>query len=139
VTLPPGKSRLIRRHYIAADERVLLETHPSRWFFFTKPLFLFLVTVGFLYLLAARASPGSPLHSVLAAAPFWSLGLWPTFLYFVGVVLIVATLVVVFLSLKHWANQTYAVTDERLIQQKGIFRHVIQEIPLQQIRDVDVY
>ncbi len=139
MTLGPGESRLIRRHYLGLQERVLFEAHPSRWFYFVKPTFLAAITIAFVYLVVARSQPSLPLSGVLAPTPNWSLGLWPQLLYAIAVVLVLISVAVTGRSLWLWAGQTYAVTDQRLIQQKGIVRHVIQEIPLQQVRDVDVY
>lgn len=118
---------------------MLVETHPSKWFYFPKPFALALVTLVFVYLVFARSYPGLPLSFVLAATPGWSFGVWQPFLDATTGVLILAVLALTLWGLYLWAGQTYAVTDQRLIQQKGIVRHVIQEIPLQQVRDVDVY
>lgn len=137
--LQPGKARLIRRHYIIPNERVILETHPSRWFYFVAPLFLTILIVAFIYLIYARGNTALPFSSVLKTPTFVTPGLWLIYLEVAATILVLIDVGLTSWRLYLWAAQTYAVTDERLVQQKGIIRHEIEEIPLQQVRDVIVF
>ena len=141
--LSPGKSRLIRRHYLAPEEQVLVEMHPSMWFYFPEPVAAAVLVLFFDYSVAAR------LYSTLPRVPTLSrwLGLLPNPTFGPGltpltVIALVLTAAVGVFALQRWylwASQTYAVTSDRLVQQKGIVLHVIEEIPLQQVRDMNVY
>ncbi len=144
MTLPPGRSRLLRRHFLAPTERVLLEMHPSKWWYFPGPCLLGLLLVLPLdYLVLARLFGGLPalpwlsahLASAAASHPVdWTVGLG-------GAALLLTAFWLGWLIYRtvQWAEQTYAVTDERIIQQTGLVLHVIQDIPVRQIRDVNVY
>ena len=117
--------------------------HPSMWFYFPEPVVAAVLVLLFDYSVAAR------LYSTLPRVP--TLSRWlsllpnPTFgpgLTPLTVIALVLTATVGVFALQRWylwAEQTYAVTNERLIQQKGIVRHIIEEIPLQQVRDMNVY
>lgn len=122
---------------------MLLEMHPSRWWYFFGPAVTFPFLVFFDYLILTRVDTALPqvpvLSGKLAALPGVS-GYSATF--FLGVVAVVLTAVWAGWEVKRfydWASQTYAVTEDRIIQQNGIIRHVIQEIPIRQIRDIDVF
>ncbi len=134
--LPPGKSRLLRHGYLASNEQVLLETHPSKWWYFVGPVFWGLVVAFFDYIVAARASSSMPWAKSVstALAP-----ISPNLLVAIAVVINVAWLVWLGIRTYDWAWRAYVVTDDRIIQQDGIVRHVVQEIPIRQIRDVDVF
>lgn len=143
MTLPPGKSRFIRRHYLAPEEQVLVEMHPSRWFYFPGPVTAAVLVLFFDYWVAARIYPTLPqvptLSRWLTLLPNPTFGPGLTPLTVIAIVLTVAVGVFASQRWYMWAEQTYAVTNERLIQQKGIVRHIIEEIPLQQVRDMNVY
>ena len=141
--LPPGKSRLIRRHYLAPEERVIIEMHPSMWFYFPAPIAAAVLVLFFDYSVAARLSTNLPrvptLSRWLSQLPNPAFGLGLTPLTVVALVLTAAVGVFALQRWYLWASQTYAVTNDRLVQQKGIVLHVIEEIPLQQVRDMNVY
>lgn len=137
--LPPGRSRLLRRHFLAPQEQVKLETHPSKWWYFWHPFLAALPLVLFDYLVIARADPSLPLSSWLGGPSFLAGTGWTHALETLAIILTFAWFVWVGWMFYLWVGQTYAVTDERIIQQVGIVRHDIQEIPIRQIRDVEVF
>jgi len=143
VTLRPGESRLIRRHYLEPQEQVILETHPSRWFYFPGPVAAAILVAFVDYWLGTRVdSAWPPLGTMtqwLTHVPDPDLAIGLTPLTLLAILLAVAVLGFALRRWYLWVGDTYAVTNERLIEQKGIFRHVIQEIPLQQVRDMNVY
>ncbi len=142
--LPPGRSRLLRRHVLAPDERVLLEMHPSKWWYFFWPAVAALVLVVVEAVLQTRAYRSSPsvrsLLALLGKIPYPA-GMPSATASVNGVVVALFVVVGLWAAIEfvRWINQTYVVTDSRLIEQIGIVRHTIQEIPMRQIRDVIVY
>jgi hypothetical protein len=143
LTPRPGHSRLLRRHFLTPSERVLLETHPSKWFYFPWPTVAAFVVLVLDYLALARAYPGLPqvpkVSHWLATLPYSAQVPWTIVIGGVASLLTVCVALWIAYRVYRWAGQTYAVTDDRIVEQKGIVRHVIQEIPIRQIRDVDVY
>jgi len=143
VPLPPGKSRLLRRHYLAPEEQVLVEMHPSKWFYFPGPVAAAALVLFFDYWVATRLYSNLPqvptLSPWLSRLPNPAFGAGLTPLTVIALVLTVAVGVFALQRWYLWAAQTYAVTNDRLIQQKGIVNHIIEEIPLQQVRDMNVY
>jgi hypothetical protein len=53
-------------------------------------------------------------------------------------VLTIAVVFWAFARYLEWTSDVYAVTYDRLVEQKGVILHEIREIPLSQIRSVDV-
>ena len=141
--LLPGHSRLLRRSFLSSDERVLLETHPSKWFYFPRVIVAALFLVFFDYLVLARVNSGLPrvyvISSWFANLPYPGDIPWTLLLEGAATILTVAWALWASWRFYRWVAQTYAVTDERIVQQTGIVRHVIQEIPIRQIRDIDVF
>ena len=141
----PGKSAYLRNGYLAPTERVLFETHPSKWFYFPLPVF-WLVVFGFASY-AAATSMYSSLPAVWWLSAFIKSVLPASYPHLPDprtlllIVCLVATLVVVVWLLKvmyEWVWDTYVLTDDRIIEQKGIIGLTQEEIPLNQIRDVEV-
>ncbi len=145
MTLPPGKSRIISRAFLANKEHVLFETHPSRWFYFPDLVALSLIALLVEYSILTWLLPPLPAvpivtgalsgHVSLSSAPW----LWGLILVFLAV------LVVAYVAwgrrIRQWSEFAYAVTDTRVIQQrkgKWVGGSDIQEIPLRQIRDVEL-
>lgn len=127
---------MLRRGYLASSEQVLLETHPSKWWYFVGPALWGAILVIFDSLVAGRA--------MAPPRPAWQLSIWPSsapvnLLVAIAVVLNVMWFVWLGLRTYEWAFFAYAVTDDRIVQQTGIIRHVVQEIPIRQVRDVVVY
>lgn len=134
---------MLRRHFLAPQERIILETHPSKWWYF----FAVAVAAPFLwfadYVLLTRVYPPLPqvptLSSWLQNLPASNIVPWALVLGTVAIFLAFVWIGWALWEAYLWAAQTYAVTDERIVQQTGIVRHNIQEIPLRQIRDVEVF
>ncbi len=143
-SLRPGHSRYLRRGYLAPNERVLYEAHPSRWFYFFYPS-LWLVIGLFLVFLAAgeiwSTVPAIPwlTHALGRIPPLpWHLNWARILLFAAGGLCALAVLWLAVVRVFVWPTWTYVVTDDRLIQQYGLIRHDFQEIPLRQIRDVQI-
>jgi len=146
MALKPGTSAYLSSGYLASTEQVLLETHPSMWFYFPFPV-LYLALLGIAdYTVATTVYSRLPSMGWLTATvdrlvPSSHAGLPdPRVLLLIGFTL--ASLAVVgwlFARLYEWVGDAYVVTEDRIIEQKGIVRTVQQYIPWNQIRDVDVY
>jgi Bacterial PH domain len=145
MALKRGSSRYLRAGYLASTEQVLFETHPSKWFYFPGPLAALVVLAIGDYVTASVAYPklwsvpwitgwvGRLVPSKFASLPD------PRILLLSGFALLtLGALIWTFVRLGEWVMDTYVVTDDRIIEQKGILRTVNQEIPLHQIRDVNV-
>lgn len=140
----PGYSKYLRGGYIAPTERVRLETRPSRWFYFFYPTLLLVLSLTLAYASAAGIWAQLPripwLTTEIGRIPLLA-GLpdWFHVLLYVGVLLsVVSAFWLVFERVLRWPVWTYVVTDDRIIQQYGLIRHDFQEIPLRQIRDVEI-
>jgi membrane protein YdbS with pleckstrin-like domain len=145
MALKPGTSAYLSGGYLARTEQVLLETHPSKWFYFPFPV-LYFVLFGFAdYLVATTVYAQLPAVGWLTASfanlvPS-SFGGLPNPRILLLVASLVGTLAVIgwlLARLYEWVGDAYVVTEDRIIEQKGIFRTFQQYIPLNQIRDVDV-
>lgn len=141
MTLEPGRSRLLRRHFLIANETVLLETHPAKVWYFGWPTF-FVVVAALVDVILWRRPDGGVAYlreiwHVLGQVPYpAALPSTLTLFALLSALLLVLWYLVAFLQ---WISLTYAVTDSRAVEQDGILRHTIQEVPLRQIRDVIVY
>lgn len=142
--LPPGRSRLLRRHVLAANEQVLLETHPSKWWYFFWPAVAAILVAVADLITWSRWFERIPFAHQIATdleRIAWPSGLPSSLTTFWAVSLVLYLVLALWVAVEtiRWINLTYVVTDSRLIEQIGIVRHTIQEIPLRQVRDVIVY
>jgi membrane protein YdbS with pleckstrin-like domain len=128
--------------YLGPEENFLWEGRPSGWLYFPGPiLLLIIVLAGNLYLWARL--PGSPLASIIPAFSFMGSYLNAgvsvhSLRIILGLVLLLVA--IIFLA-ERWfrrATTVFAVTNTRLIRQKGIFSKDFDEIQLRQIRGIDV-
>jgi PH (Pleckstrin Homology) domain-containing protein len=134
--------KLIRSSLLSRDEGLLRETRSSKWSFFPGPI---LATLFF-----------SLLGYASAAAYFG----WPAFPYvtqgilnlgspgglsvskFLALFFLVATLFSLLWMLIRWMEWTrtvYAVTTSRVMIQRGIFSREFDEIPISQVRGVEIH
>jgi len=144
VSLPPGKARLIKHRFLAPQERVYLETHPSRWFYFADFAPFVIVVLLFYYVVASSFFsflPAVPVATHLLVRPSGVSSLaWEYALGFTVFVLFLVAVGGWSVRARRWSEFTYAVTDTRVIQQRRAKGRGldIQEIPLRQVRDVEV-
>jgi membrane protein YdbS with pleckstrin-like domain len=135
-SLPP-RPKLLRAAYLAQGESLLRETRATRLHYFPGPI-VALIIFGVLALSAGLARAGS------AGLPFLTptLALIPAvFLDYVIIaflILFLAALLWFFVRYLRWARTVYAVTSHRVIVQRGIVGREFDEIPVQQVRGVDV-
>jgi len=139
---PKKLPNLMKATYLGPEENFLWEGRPSGWLYFPGPiLLLIIVLAGNLYLWARL--PGSPLASIIPAFSFMGSYLNAgvsvhSLRIILGLVLLLVA--IIFLA-ERWfrrATTVFAVTNTRLIRQKGIFSKDFDEIQLRQIRGIDV-
>lgn len=145
MALPPGHSRYLVHGCLAADEKVEVETRASKWFFFPGPVLSVLLLLFLDYAIATgifrSLRPVPYLTALIGRLPApalpWGLGVASILL---GLCILLTLGAGVWLVSRYllWAQDSYVVTDDRLIEQTGIFRPEVREIPLNQVRNIDV-
>jgi uncharacterized membrane protein YdbT with pleckstrin-like domain len=131
-----GKARLIPRKFLSSDEKVVLETRPSAWLHMKAgglALFLGLAALVLFLWTQVLDLPTIPYISVALADASYGLYLKYALLLF----FVLATAIFLAKYLK-WSGTIYAVTDERVIIQKGILGKTYEDIPLTMITNVDL-
>jgi membrane protein YdbS with pleckstrin-like domain len=135
--------KLLKATYLADQESLLEETRATKLFYFPGPL-LWTIVFGLLTLFAAPA--------ITSAVPTWVPALttwltlsnylsstWQTYLAYFWLLLFVVGLLWLLARYFRWIRTVYAVTNRRVIIQKGIFSKDFDEIPVTQVRGVDVH
>jgi hypothetical protein len=135
--------RLLKATYLADEEFLLEETRATKLFYFPGPIvFTFIVAIlaffsaayvhGWTSLqLGAWNTVLSHLNSASSNLPRW-VELFFGFLVLVGLLWILIRVLM-------WIRTVYAVTSNRVIIQKGILGKDFHEIPVGQVRGVDVH
>ncbi len=144
MSLAPGKARLIPHSALAPTERVLYETHPSRWFYYPSVVFPTVLALAIEYLILTGLTNRVPSIPRVTAGLTWltshtsPYGYPALLLVFLGVA--IATWWAWHWRGREWREFSYAVTDTRVIQSRAARwgGSDLQEIPLRQIRDVEV-
>ena len=136
--------RLLKATYLADQEYLLEETRASKLLYFPGPLLWTLVFLALAYLtFAVRFHwPDSGLYrgyfDHLAKLVHLAAG---TLALYVGALFALLTLVgLLRLAVRYvrWIRTVYAVTSRRVIVQRGILGRNFDEIPVTQVRGVDV-
>jgi membrane protein YdbS with pleckstrin-like domain len=147
VSAPPRPMpRLLKATYLGDQEYLLEETRATKLFYFPGPILWILIT-GILTLLSLAAyqhwsAQLSAWSSALSTLAGWvHIGstkfaeyatLFFAFLVFLGLLRLAVRYV-------RWIRTVYAVTSRRVIVQKGILGRDFDEIPVTQVRGVDVH
>jgi uncharacterized membrane protein YdbT with pleckstrin-like domain len=140
VQSPP---RLLRRASLADGEQIRAETRATKLYYFPGPIIVLLLVLGIDY--AATASRYSWLPAVPTLTPFFSalpsVGGMTGATYALGFFLILTLVVLLVLAFRYyrWIRTVYAVTSSRVIVQTGVFAREFHEIPINQVRGIDVH
>lgn len=139
---PRANAGLLRRMYLAQGEDVRAATRATKLYFFPAPS-LTLAIMGVLdYALAASRLPGLPeIPGATAGFSAIAPGSDPVgaeFVLYLATVLTVGA--VLFLGIRYlrWVRTVYAVTSSRVLVQRGVFARDLAEIPISQVRGVEV-
>jgi len=131
-----GKARLIPRKFLSSDEKVVLETRPSAWLHMKAGgLAMFLGIVALILFLWTSVLDLPDIPYVSAALANASYGLY---IKYALLVLFVLATVFFFAKYLRWNSTIYAVTDERVIIQRGILAKTYEDMPLTMITNVDM-
>jgi len=129
------KARLIPRKMLSSDENVILETRPSAWLYMKGAAFALIVAVialiGFVWKWIPDA-PEIPYFSEALEGEYGEYVEWALLGLFVLMMLVFAV------RRLRWSGTVYAVTDERIITQRGIINKTYEDIPVTMISSVDL-
>ena len=142
-TSPRTMPRLLKATYLADQESLLEETRATKLFYFPGPV-LWTLIFGLASLFSA--------HAISSGVPNWAPGLYTwltlsnylsstvqTYLAYVWLVLFIIGLLWLLIRYFRWITTVYAVTSRRVIVQRGILGKDFDEIPVSQVRGVDVH
>jgi hypothetical protein len=147
-TAPMSTSRpmpkLLKATYLADQEFLLEETRATKLFFLPGPI-LWIIITGLLALFSAGDYYNSGIQigawnsviSWFASTTHVSNFAYWTVLFFL--LLVVLGFLRLFVRYVRWIRTVYAVTSHRVIVQKGILGKDFHEIPVTQVRGVDVH
>lgn len=134
--------RLLKGTYLAQNEGMLRETRATALFYLPGPIFV-LIVVLILDLGAYSAKSGSLTAGGLTSVFTDLMNRLGTsaFGYVWDFLLLLTLIVLLWLLVRYlrWISTVYAVTTQRVIVQRGIVSRDFDEIPLLQIRGVDVH
>lgn len=135
--------KLLKATYLADQEFLLEETRATKLFYFPGPI-IFTLIMGVLALFSAAKVRGwtgvqlgawnsllSRLATVNGSFPTWIQDLF-------GVLVLIGLLWILVRALR-WVRTVYAVTSHRVIVQTGILGKDFHEIPVTQVRGIDVH
>jgi len=143
-TTPRTMPKLLKATYLADQETLLEETRATKLFYFPGPV-LFTFIFGVLALSVA--------NQITSVIPNWAPTLrnWLTLSSYINsptvqsylaefwLVLFLLGLLWILVRYFRWIRTVYAVTNRRVIIQKGILSKDFDEIPVTQVRGVDVH
>jgi hypothetical protein len=136
----------LKATYLADQEYLLEETRATKWYYFPGPVFWSLVVAAFCYeSWGARSGwTGTSTFRSWTGKLFGDLhlnniGEDRTVLAALFTVLLLLCLLWLLVRYVRWIRTVYAVTNRRVIVQKGILERNFDEIPVTQVRGVDVH
>jgi uncharacterized membrane protein YdbT with pleckstrin-like domain len=132
--------KLLKATYLADQEALLDETRATKLFYFPGPV-LWTVIFGLLTLFTANAIVSwfptvfSWAQTTFTLSSYVS-GKYLAYLWFI---LFIIGLLWLLIRYFRWITTVYAVTSRRVIIQRGILGKDFDEIPVSQVRGVDVH
>jgi membrane protein YdbS with pleckstrin-like domain len=130
--------RLLKATYLADQETLLDETRATGLFYFPGVI-VWLLIFGLLSYFSAAAVygwAGIALYSnALKSLP----DSFPTYIFYLFLLLFLIGWIWLVVRYLRWISTVYAVTNRRVIVQKGILGRNFDEIPILQVRGVDVH
>jgi membrane protein YdbS with pleckstrin-like domain len=137
-TTPRQMPRLLKATYLADQETLLDETRATGLFYFPGVI-VWLLIFGLLSYFSAAALYGwagiAVFTNALKALP----DSFPTYIFYLILLLFLIGWIWLVVRYLRWISTVYAVTNRRVIVQKGILGRTFDEIPILQVRGVDVH
>jgi len=135
--------KLLKATYLADQEYLLQETRATKLFYFPGPI-VFTFVFGLLALLSAPAISSAVPTFDSTATTWLTLSNYlnstdQKYLALFWLVLFVIGILFILVRYLRWIVTVYAVTSRRVIVQKGILGKDFDEIPVTQVRGVDVH
>ena len=135
--------RLLKATYLADGEQLLRETRATRLYYFPAPVFWLVLVLIFDYTALSVRYPSWPqlggLSATFAKFPTVNGSAPGSYLFILGLILTIIVLIWLLIRFLRWATNVYAVTTSRVILQRGILGRDFDEIPIAQVRGVDVH
>jgi membrane protein YdbS with pleckstrin-like domain len=135
--------KLLKATYLADQEYLLEETRATKLFYFPGPV-LFTFIFGLCALFSAPAYT-SVIPTWVSGATTWLTlsnylsSTYQTYLGYFWLLLFLIGILWILVRYLRWIRTVYAVTSRRVIIQKGILGKDFDEIPVTQVRGVDVH
>ncbi|EQD72970.1 membrane protein, partial [mine drainage metagenome] len=126
--------RYLKATYLADSEYLLEETRATKLFYFPGPIVWTVIWAA-----VAVLTLGPRYHLSLVSLPtLLSAQEW-RYVGYAGGLLFLAGLLWILVRYLRWRSTVYAVTSRRVIVQQGILGRNFDEIPVTQVRGVDVH
>ena len=139
-TTPRTMPRLLKVGYLADNESLLRETRATGLFYFPGPILALLIFGALSYSALAAEHTNYPAFPGLTS--FWTSVGQHTSLHDIVLLFVVIDLILLLWLLVRylmWIRTVFAVTTTRVIKQSGILGRDFDEIPIAQVRGVDVH
>lgn len=143
---PRTMPRLLKATYLADQEGLLEETRATALYYLPRPI-VWLLLFGILTYLTEAARHGWPGNlpayaaglSSFAGAIHADVATLERYFFYVFALLELVGLAWLLVRYLRWISTVYAVTSRRVIVQKGILGRDFDEIPVLQVRGIDVH
>jgi Bacterial PH domain len=131
--------RLLHASVLSPKETLLRETRATKWHYLPGPILACLLFSILGYSAVSAANSAWPAVPYLTPA-IQGLGSGASqyFEYFFGLLLLFS-LIWLLIRYARWVRTVYAVTTGRVIIQRGIFSRDFDEIPISQVRAVEIH
>jgi membrane protein YdbS with pleckstrin-like domain len=135
--------KLLHRDYLANGEELRAETRATKFHFFPGPLLALFLIIVLDYSAAAARYSWLPTFPVLTpffqALPGGVDASGASYMFGFFLILTLGAFILLGVRYLQWIRTVYAVTSSRVIIQKGVFARDLEEIPISQVRGIEVH
>ena len=138
--------KLLKATYLADQEYLLEETRATGLYYFPGVVvwlvfwsLLAILTVAFAYNWPGQVAAWGSALSTVAGWIHFDATTFERYLFYLFLLLVIVGFLRLLARYLRWISTVYAVTNRRVIIQKGIFGRDFDEIPVLQVRGVDVH
>ncbi len=129
------RARLIPAKLLSSDERIVFESRPSAVVYMVSATIVMIIGLAAVVLYAWQYIPGSPSLPYIQEYLDGDYGLY---IHYALLVVVVLCLLYFIARWLRWSSTIYAVTDERVITQRGILNKTYEDVPLTMVTNVDI-